>query len=667
MFKRLLAALLLSAFSALCSSQTQPASFPGGALLAGSADQFTAYCKAELDKASTDIAKLKAMPKPQNTLVALQTFDDANLILGNVSNRAGLAQQVETDEAFRNAAGKCEQEASTLSTKISLDRGVYDVIAGLDITKVDPSTKYLVKQTLSEFKRSGVDRDDATRARVQQLNDELTKLAQDFDRNISQGMRTAIFTAAELDGLPDDFKKAHPAGADGKIKLETTYPNYGPFMKYAKNAEARHRFYIAYNQRAYPENIAVLKSLLDKRYELATLLGYKNWADYVTENKMIGSGKNAADFIEKITAAADARMKTDYAELLEAAKAEDPSLDHIDPWSSSYYGERLRATKYQFDSQSVRPYFEYNRVKDGLLSIVSKMYGIEFRKMPDAKVWHPSVEAYDVWDGKKLLGRIYLDMFPRANKYSHAANFFATQGRAGSDLQETALVCNFPDPSKGPALMEQRDVTTFFHEFGHTLHSLFSGQQKYAGFNYQWDFIEAPSQMFEEWTENPTTLQLFAKHYQTGEVIPTEVVKRLKRSLQVGKGLGVRGQMSLAALSLDLHDRDPKDVDSDQMVKFVAQKYTPYPYVEGTHFQTAFTHLNGYSAIYYTYMWSLVIAKDLLTEFQKQGLMNPAVAMKYRKDILEPGPSKPAAALVTKFLNRPYNFKSYETWLNKTE
>jgi thimet oligopeptidase len=306
-------------------------------------------------------------------------------------------------------------------------------------------------------------------------------------------------------------------------------------------------------------------------------------------------------------------------------------------------------------------------VKDGLLGIVSKMYGIQFRKVADAKVWHPSVEAYDVLDGQKLLGRIYFDMFPRANKYSHAANFWATGGRAGSDLQETALVCNFPDPSKGPALMEQRDVTTFFHEFGHTLHSLFSGQPKWVSYNFQWDFIEAPSQMFEEWTENPATLQLFAKHYQTGEVIPTDLVKRLKRSLQVGKGLGVRGQMSLAALSLDLHDRDPKDVNSDDMVKFVTTKYTPYPYVEGTHFQTAFTHLNGYSAIYYTYMWSLVIAKDLLTEFQKDGLMNPVVARKYRQEVLEPGASKPAAELVTKFLGRPYNFKAYENWLNQTE
>jgi thimet oligopeptidase len=306
-------------------------------------------------------------------------------------------------------------------------------------------------------------------------------------------------------------------------------------------------------------------------------------------------------------------------------------------------------------------------VKDGLFTIVSKMYGVELRKVKDAKVWHPSVEVYDMYDGKKNLGRIYLDMFPRANKYSHAANFFLTPGRAGTYLPEAVLVCNFPDPSKGPALMEHSDVTTFFHEFGHTMHLIFDGQPKWSGYSFQWDFIEAPSQMFEEWTITPSVLQLFAKHYQTGEPIPTEMVKRLRRAQEAGKGLGVRRQMSLAALSLGIYNQDPKNVDTDKMAQLVTEKYTPFKFVPGTHFQTAFGHLDGYSAFYYTYMWSLVIARDILTEFQKDGFMNPAVAMRYRKEILEPGPSKPAAELITKFLGRPYNFDAYKRWLDQTE
>jgi thimet oligopeptidase len=657
-------------FALACSfsivAQEKPA-FPGAAILTGTADQFNAACKADLDKARAESARLKSMKTPRNTTAALQAFDNANLDISFAAQRSELAQEVSPDEAMRNAAEKCGQDASALGTEISLDRGVYDAIVALDLAKADDATKYLVKQTLSDFRRAGVDRDDATRAHVKALNDELTKIGQDFNKNIAKGVRTATFSPEELDGLPDDYKKAHVPGADGKIVLNTSYPDYIPFMKYAKSSAARERFYRAYNQRAYPENMDVLDRMVAKRYELATLLGYKNWADYATENKMIGNAQNASDFIAKITAAAEPRMKADYDELLEVAKSVDPAATDIKPWDSAYYNERLLATKYSFDSQSVRPYFEYTRVKDGLFQIVSKMYGVELRPAKDAKVWHSSVEAYDIYDGKKLLGRIYLDMFPRANKFSHAANFFLTPGRAGTYLPEAALVCNFSDPSKGPALMEKSDVTTFFHEFGHTVHLIFAGQPKWSGYSFQWDFIEAPSQMFEEWTNTPSTLQLFAKHYQTGEPIPAELVKRLRRAQEVGKGLGVRRQMSLAALSLNLYDRSPKDLNTDEMTQMVIEKYTPFKYVPGTHFQTAFGHLEGYSAFYYTYMWSLVIARDILTEFEKDGLMNPAVAMKYRKDILEPGASKPAAELVTKFLNRPYNFDAYKHWLDTTE
>jgi thimet oligopeptidase len=658
---RKLALLLL-----LTSSAFAQKDFPGAIILTGTVDQFNAACKADLDKARTEITRLKAMKAPRNTMQTLQAFDNANLDINFASDRAGLAQEVEPEEAMRNAAEKCGQDASALGTEISLDRGVYDAIVSLDVSKADAATKYLVKQTLSDFRRSGVDRDDATRARITALNDELTKITQEFNKNIAKGVRTASFTSAELDGLPADYIKSHPE-KDGKIVLNTSYPDYIPFMKYAKNSAVRERFYRAYNQRAYPENMDVLKRMMAKRYELATLLGYKNWADYATENKMIGNAKNASDFIEKITAAADSRMKVDFAELLDVAKQDNPAATAVNPWDSSFYSERLRATKYNFDSQVVRPYLEYNHVKDGLFGIVSKMYGVEVRRVKDAKVWHPTVEVYDIYDGQKNLGRIYLDMFPRENKFSHAANFFLTPGRAGTYLPEMVLVCNFPDPSKGTALMEHSDVTTFFHEFGHSVHLIFSGQPKWSGYSFQWDFIEAPSQMFEEWTITPSTLQLFAKHYQTGEPIPTEMVKRLRRAQEAGKGLGVRRQMSLAALSLGLYNGDPKNIDTDQMAQMVTEKYTPFKFVPDTHFQTAFGHLEGYSAFYYTYMWSLVIARDILTEFQKDGFMNPAVAMRYRKEVLEPGASKPAAELITKFLGRPYSFDAYKRWLDQTE
>jgi thimet oligopeptidase len=667
--KRLLAAM--SASVMLCSlaaaQKNEAPKFPGAALISGKVENFNAACKKDIDYAKAEIARLKGMKTPRNTQQALAALDNANLALNFASNRADTAQQVSPVEEMRNAAETCGQQVSAVATEISLDRGVYDAVIALDAKGADPETQYLIKQTLTDFRRAGVDKDAATRAKVKELNDELTKIGQEWGKNIAKGTRTAKFKPEELDGVPEDYKKSHAAGPDGMVTINTTYPDYQPFMKYAKSSAARERLYRVYNQRAWPENMEVLNKMIAKRHELATLLGYKNWAEYVTETKMIGNAQNAADFIAKISAAADKRMKADYAELLDVAKQEDPNATEVKPWDSAYYNEKLLNTKYKFDSQSVRPYFEYNRVKDGLLGIAGKMYGVEFRPAKDAPVWHQSVEAYDVVEGSKVIGRIYFDNFPRENKFSHAANFYVTPGRQGTYLPEMALVQNFPDPSKGPALLSQNDVTTFFHEFGHTVHLIFSGQPKWSGYSFQWDFIEAPSQMFEEWTTTTSTLQLFAKHYQTGEVIPEAMVKQLRRSNEVGKGLGVRRQMQLAALSLGLYNRDPKGLDTDAMVREGVSQYTPFKYVDGTHFQTAFGHLDNYSAIYYTYMWSLVIARDLLTEFQRDGLMNQQTAMKYRRTLLEPGAAKPAAELVTKFLNRPYNFSAYEQWLNQTE
>jgi thimet oligopeptidase len=285
--------------------------------------------------------------------------------------------------------------------------------------------------------------------------------------------------------------------------------------------------------------------------------------------------------------------------------------------------------------------------------------------VPDAKVWHPDVETYDVYDGDRRLGRIYFDMFPRENKYKHYATFPLAAGKRGRALPEAVLVCNFPRPSSDdPGLMEHGDVVTFFHEYGHLLHAIFRGNTRWIGPDPEWDFIEAPSQMLEEWAWDPGVLQTFAKHYKTGEPLPVDVAKRMKTADDFGRGLQVRQQMFYAALSLDLYNRNPKGLDSTELVAQLQDRYTPFKYVKGTYMQEAFGHLDGYSAIYYTYMWSLVIAKDMFTVFKHDGLISPEAAARYRHAVLEPGGSKPAAMLVTNFLGRPYGFQAYEDWLN---
>jgi thimet oligopeptidase len=435
-------------------------------------------------------------------------------------------------------------------------------------------------------------------------------------------------------------------------------------MDYSKSEPARKAFFVLYRQRAYPKNIDVLGQLLQKRHELANVLGYPDWAAYITEDKMVGTEQNAADFIEKIAVAAQPGAKRDYKELLAYKKKEDPKAESVNGWDVAHLLRGAKIEKFGYDSQAIRPYLEYSRVLQGILDISSRMYGITYKPVTSAQVWHPEVTVYDVFDKGKLIGRIYFDMFPRENKYKHYATFTLATGKGGFRLPEYVLVCNFPKATGGPGLMERDDVITFFHEYGHLIHGIMKGSTQWAQGDLENDFIEAPSQMFEEWPQDPAILQTFARHYQTDQPIPVELAEKARAADKFGRALDVRTQMFYAAISLDFYNRDPQALDTDQLVSQLQARYTPFQFVEGTHMQTAFGHLNGYSAIYYTYMWSLVIAKDMFTEFKKDGLLNPQAAAKYRNSILGASGTKPATEMVRDFLGRPYSFQAYADWLN---
>ena len=655
-------ALTLCATSAIATAAPQPVG--ASSLVTVTPQEYAAGCRADLEAAKSGMEALKSR-RPASDVQALDLYDTAQWHLNTADARSGLAHETHPDAAMRKAAEDCGQQASALQSEFSLDRGIYDALAKIDLSGVDEATRYYVARTLLQFRIAGVDKDDATRTRLKQLDVDLTKLSQEFSRNIRESTMSIKMSPEELDGLPDDFRRAHAPKADGKVILTTDYPDYFPFMSFAKSSEARERLWKAYRTRA-EKNLAVLDQILAKRYEKAHLLGFANWADVVTADKMIGSGRNAAGFIEKISAAADARAKRDYADLLARKKKDDPSATDVKPWESGYLSERIKAEQYGVDARDVRPYFQYDNIRNAVLTTTSKMFGIRYEKVTGANVWHPSVEVYDVFEGQRLLGRIYLDMHPRANKFKHAAQFTLQPGKQGVALPEGVLVCNLPEAGPNdPGLMDHGDAVTFFHEFGHLVHHIFAGQRRWAGADIEWDFVEAPSQMLEEWTRDPKTLQSYAVHYQTRQPIPLELAAKMRRADEFGKGLQVRGQMSLAAISLGLHDRDPKGLDTTKFAAQQGEKYTPYKYVPGTHFQTVFGHLDGYSAAYYTYMWSLVIAKDMYSEFAAHGnIMDPAVATRYRHAVLDATGTKPAADLVKDFLGRPYDFKAYEAWLN---
>ncbi|HYZ90747.1 MAG TPA: M3 family metallopeptidase [Myxococcales bacterium] len=627
-------------------------------------DELAAANRRDMELARARVTRLKEMSAPRRLRDALAAYDEATGALSDASARASIARNAHPSAAMRDAAEICEQEVEALSTEMSLDRGIYEALRDLDANGEDAPTRFYLERVLRDFRRAGVDRDDDTRARIRTLNEELVRIGQEFSRNIRDDVRAIELDPRELDGMPDDYARAHRPGPDGKVRITTDYPDYVPFLSYAKSSAARERLWRIYRQRGHPKNLEVLTRMLERRYELATLLGHPSWASYATEDKMIGSAAAAADFIARISSAAERRMAKDYQALLARQRREVPHVERVEPWDSQFLTEAVRQEEHGFDAQAVRPYFECSRVQDGVLEVTSQLFGLEYRCVPDAPVWHSDVTCFDVLEEGRAVGRFYLDLYPREGKYKHAGQFTLQSGQQGRALPEAALLCNFPRPGE---LFEHGEVVTFFHEFGHLLHHLFGGRVRWSGISgvrTEWDFVEAPSQMLEEWCWNASVLGRFARHRETGAPIPAEVVARMRAADEFGKGLRVRQQMYYAAVSLAFHQADPRSLDTTASMARLQEELTPFRYVPETYFHESFGHLEGYSALYYTYMWSLVIAKDLFTVFRRDGLMDRGAAARYRRAVLEPGGGAKAADLVRDFLGRDYDFRAYQEWLD---
>ena len=630
-----------------------------------------ATCRQGLTEAQTALAEVLATKAAPSVATTLEKYNDLGIALGKSMAMAGLFSEVHPSEAVREAARTCEQEGSKFASELSLNRDLYDVLVAIDVSKENADTKRFVEFTLRDFRRAGVDKDAATRDRLKAIDEEMTKLSQDFSKRLAEDTRSIEIDPKELAGLPADYVAAHAPGPSGKVTITTDYPDYLPFMSYAESDSAKKAIYIKARTRGGMENEATLAQILGLRAEKAKILGFANWADYITADKMIGSGKNARDFIERVWKLADKRADRDYKELLAQLQQTDKKAKAVGDWQKTLLEEQVKTAKYKVSSQDVRQYFAYDTVLAGLLDITSTIYDIEYLPVPGAVTWHADVKVFDVVrkSTRQDVGRIYLDMHPREGKYKHAAQFALRDGVAGRVRPEGVLVCNFPQP-KGDdvGLMEHDDVVTMFHEFGHLMHHVLGGGQRWvrqSGVATEWDFVEAPSQMFEEWAWSYQTLARFAKHYKTGEVIPEALVGQMRKANKFGLGTQVAQQMFYASLALTFHSEDPSKLKQLDTVKRLQDKYTPFGYVEGTHFHTTFGHLVGYSAMYYTYMWSLVIAKDLLTPFAKNGLLDPTATAAYRDKILAPGGTKDAADLVKDFLGRPYSFAAFEKYLSE--
>lgn len=619
---------------------------------------------AELARAAALVDDLRANP-PADPLAVLRQWDRATGHLGNVAALGSLFGNVHPATEVRDLADAAEQEAERVATGWGLDRALYDVFAALDDDAVaaDPAAARLLAKVRDDFRRSGVDRDEATRARIAQVRERITELDQEFSRVVRDDVRTIRVTPDRLDGMPDDWLAAHPADDDGLVTVTTDYPDSVPVRMFARDQEVRRDLTVAFLERGWPATGALLDELFALRHELATTVGYADWPSYDADVKMIGEGPAIPAFIDRIAAAADEPMRRDLAQLLARYRRDFPDANEVPGYDYNHYAELVRVEDYEVDAQQVRTYFDFGKVRQGLLDVTGRLFDLRYEAV-DVPVWHDEVTAYDVLRGAERIGRIYLDLHPREGKYKHAAQFTLTDGVAGPEgqLPEGVLVCNF---SRG--LMEHDHVVTLFHEFGHLLHHVLAGRgdwYRFAGVATEWDFVEAPSQMLEEWAWHADVLRTFATD-ASGTPIPAELVAAMRAADDYGKGIYARTQMFYAAMSYWFHADRAGDVVPDLTARMIElqERYAALPYLPGTHMFASFGHLGGYSSAYYTYMWSLVIAKDLFSAFDETDLFAPEVAHRYRDRVLVPGGAGDAADLVADFLGRPFAFDAYATWL----
>lgn len=583
---------------------------------------------------------------------------------------------VHPDASTRTAGKDLSEAADRFYHEFRLNGRLYERLRGLDLASEDAATRFAVEKMLREMRRAGVEKDDAARARLLELNRGIDETSNRFMENIANLERfVEVAPQPGLAGLPEDYRAAHPPDGGGKIRITTKYPDFGPVMAYADDAELRRRLLHEFLNRAYPENAPVLDQLVALRHAFATALGYRSFAAYALEDKMMGTPEAARAFLERLAALLGGPARSDLDRFLARKRKDHPGASSLEPWEAQFYGpgyfdQKIRAEEFGVDMRKLRAYLPYGGVRDGLFALCRELLDLEFVPSP-APAWHPTVEVYDVARAGEPLGRIYLDMVPRDGKYNHAACFGVREGTEGTRLPQSALVCNFVAPTgpKETARLEYGEVVTFFHEFGHLLHALFSGRQRwlYNGMAHlEWDFVEAPSQLFEEWARDPATLARFARDPDTGEVIPADLVRRLKASASLGRPLGWLRQVALSAVSLELYSVDPAGRDLSADTRASANRFSPTPFPSDYHFAASFGHLSGYSAFYYTYAWSVVIARDLLSPFLEHGnLTSPEIARRYAREILAPGSERPAKELVRAYLGREFGFEAYERWVTE--
>lgn len=580
----------------------------------------------------------------------------------------------ECPEELEKISPEVSEKLTKFGNDISLDPQIFAKVKTCYESRFDQSLSgeeiRIVELTYKSFVRNGALLADSEKEKMREIDEKLAKLTLSFSQNVLKATNDYLLEITDkkdLDGLPEGAVEAAAELAEKKGKagswcFNLEAPSMLPFMTYAKNRELRKTFSLANGSKTFGgkfDNQENLKEILKFRNERAKLLGYNTHADYVLEERMAMSPKKVLDFLEELRAKAEPHAKNDMNRLKAIAKETD-GIEDFQPYDSAYYSEILKKRELDMDDEMLRPYFKLENVVDGVFKIASRLYGLNFKEVFNIPKYHEDVRTFEVYDEKtnNFVGLFYTDFFPRTTKRGGAwMSGIKEQGMYQGKVERPhiMIVCNFTKPTKTkPSLLNLNEVLTLFHEFGHALHGLLS-KVKYrdlSGTNVYWDFVELPSQIMENWVLEKESLDLFAVHYETGEKIPEELVKKIKASGKFLEGLATLRQLTFGFLDMAYHSADPSTVkDVGEFENRVTAKTTLLPALPGTNISTSFSHIfaGGYSAGYYSYKWAEVLDADAFEFFQNSGIFDEKIASRFREFILEKGGTEHPMELYKKF------------------
>ena len=610
----------------------------------------------------------------KSTVVAL---DDLGYQAANAANKATIIKESNTNPAMRTAAENAVKTYQEWAVGIDYREDVYKAVKAFADThpKLTGEDEKLLKETMRDYRRAGLELPPDQRKEVEQLRKELSKLGTDFDTNIVNSTAPVMFAKADLDGLPASFL-ASPGirtGDDVYTVMANVTWQFNTVQENAKSEATRKQLYIIRDSLGKNKNVPVLNEMLALRNKIALRLGYKSWDDYQTEIKMAKTGTNAEKYINDLVAGSQPKFDSEVAELqkLKAADTNDPNA-RIMVWDWRYYSNQRNKQKYAVDKEALRAFFPFQKVLDGMFSIYQNIFGLKFQKIAAPYKWIDDLQLYLVTDSGtgEPLGMFYLDMFPREGKFNHFAEFEIVGGKLLPDGKyqrpTVALLCNFPPPNGDtPSLMTHQDVETLFHEFGHCLHTIVTRAKygRFAGTHVPGDFVEAPSQMLQNWVWDKKVLDTFAADYKDpSKKIPAEIVKKMNDAKLANAGVFYRRQFAFASLDLALHDPHPEDMPYDCVaISNPILEKVFLPIDPSTTFVSYFGHLNGYDAGYYGYAWADAIAADMATVFEKakDGYLDKPAGMKLRREIYEVGDSRDVNVSIEKFLGRKQSVQPF--------